>query len=744
MSIGSIFSKIRRRITWEKPATEKVELRKDDADTAGAAPSQTNENMQVDQPIHSAKDDLFDRRGFAARVGEVIASRTDPSALVIGIYGPWGDGKTSTLNMIRETLQKTSDACTIDYNPWQFGDSQEAIVRSFWNTLGEIIDESIGKLEKGKAAVASLAKMVPYVGAGVSAAITDFSTKSIVQVRKEVSALLMNSTKRIVVFIDDIDRLERKEIQTLFRLIRLSADFPKIVYVLAFDDEIVSASLGEVYSDGGAKSGRKFLEKIVQVPLHLPPADKSALQDILFASCDRVISTAGITIGKSEGARVGSAIVGGFVDIVRTPRQAKLFDNAIAFAVPILKGEVNVGDQILIEGIRIFMPSLYVAIRENQKAFLSSAGTLVKEDVDARDAAIAAMLAEIPISDAQRNGVRRHLLEELFPRISGFSDGRAAELEWSRDKRISSSDHFRRYFVYGIPKGDIADAEIDLVVSNAAANADVATVFREAMQRKALGVFIRKLRHRDQTMPVAAAGKLLAALRSISVEIEITDSLWVGDFEFRNATILASNLLERLTPEIQDYEFKLLVDEATSILFSIDVIQWSVVSKEASDRQGWLEEGRATPVYRRIAEKVAAAITGGRILDSYSGLLGRVLGGVRYNLPREESENVRQAMTLWLASNPSDAVEVIREHTAIAHTERGKRLSDFDERGYRAVTYFVDGQLVVDLLRAQLGDQIETDKYERYFNDPDMPVELRLARQFFFLHKQRPAPASDS
>ena len=57
-----------------------------------------------DQPITSAIDDRFGRWPFASRIAETLATRTDRSSVVIGMYGPWGDGKTSTLRLIEEAL----------------------------------------------------------------------------------------------------------------------------------------------------------------------------------------------------------------------------------------------------------------------------------------------------------------------------------------------------------------------------------------------------------------------------------------------------------------------------------------------------------------------------------------------------------------------------------------------------------------------------------------------------------------
>ena len=99
------------------------------------------------------------------------------------------------------------------------------------------------------------------VAAGVGSAM---STVSLDQLREQIGSILRQAKKRVVVLIDDIDRLDKSEIQSVFRIVKLTADFDNVSYVLAFDEEMVAASLGERYSANAAEyrtAGTKFLEK---------------------------------------------------------------------------------------------------------------------------------------------------------------------------------------------------------------------------------------------------------------------------------------------------------------------------------------------------------------------------------------------------------------------------------------------------------------------------------------------------
>src|SRR5947209_176121 len=65
-------------------------------------------SIESDQPIKTSYEDTFGRRQFADRIAEIISTRTDPSSLVVSVNAPWGDGKTSVLNMIEENLRESS------------------------------------------------------------------------------------------------------------------------------------------------------------------------------------------------------------------------------------------------------------------------------------------------------------------------------------------------------------------------------------------------------------------------------------------------------------------------------------------------------------------------------------------------------------------------------------------------------------------------------------------------------------
>ena len=86
----------------------------------------------------------------------------------------------------------------------------------------------------------------------------DFSDKSYTILIYESLSFLIQIIKKlkdekikIIVSIDDIDRLSDEEIVAVFQLVKSLADFPNTIYVLAFDYDVVVRALGKVQHGDG-------------------------------------------------------------------------------------------------------------------------------------------------------------------------------------------------------------------------------------------------------------------------------------------------------------------------------------------------------------------------------------------------------------------------------------------------------------------------------------------------------------
>lgn len=116
----------------DQPATDVPPAGRDDA----------KDQYIADQPIASKSEDRFNRAPFATRIAETLATRSDPSSIVIGLYGPWGDGKTSVLEMMQEDLKIRDEIIVVRFNPWHF-QTEDLLLRGFFATLADAMGRSL-------------------------------------------------------------------------------------------------------------------------------------------------------------------------------------------------------------------------------------------------------------------------------------------------------------------------------------------------------------------------------------------------------------------------------------------------------------------------------------------------------------------------------------------------------------------------------------------------------------------------
>lgn len=330
----------------------------------------------ADRPITKIEEDQFGRSEFAKRVAGVISSLDSKSSIVVSVNAPWGEGKTSVLNMIEEELNRLGNSVVLRFNPWRFPD-EDKLLSSFFKVLAEKIGaelETTSEKKRGK-----LQKYSKYLGAvkipgldsgGIKTAIETFYQKpEVEEFKNRINEALETNDKRIVIFMDDIDRLDSSEIQVVFRLVKLTADLSNTAYILAFDEEMVSASLAAQFG-GDRDAGRGFLEKIVQVPLPVPPADSKILRSMVFKGVEAALNSIEVELTQEEARQFVTVFDRSFSRMLSSPRTVKRYNNMLNFALPILKGEVNILDLIIIEGVRAFYPKVYETVRDEFGAFL--------------------------------------------------------------------------------------------------------------------------------------------------------------------------------------------------------------------------------------------------------------------------------------------------------------------------------------------------------------------------------------
>ncbi|RZJ48939.1 MAG: hypothetical protein EOO44_19240, partial [Flavobacterium sp.] len=291
-----------------------------------------SETFSADKPVNEEKDDKFQRYKFSKRIAETIVNRASIDSIVIGLYGAWGEGKTSVINFIKKELSfHQTHVIHFTFNPWRFTD-ETTLLRSFFDTLANELIESVGekknimkknnifikgwkKVEAGfyekkgnlktnRETIGDIfkeyGKIIPGMGDVTDTIGSFLSNNDIEKLKARIEKLLKENQKKVVIFIDDIDRLEKNEIHSIFRLVKLTGDFAYTTYVLSFDENMVASAIAERFGEGDQKAGLSFLEKIIQIPLKLPLAQKTALITYCFELVEHSLQSSEIILTSEE------------------------------------------------------------------------------------------------------------------------------------------------------------------------------------------------------------------------------------------------------------------------------------------------------------------------------------------------------------------------------------------------------------------------------------------------------------
>lgn len=236
--------------------------------------------LSPDSPIQTAADDKLNRRTFSQAFAKALAEFSGEDSFVVGIHGKWGAGKSSILNLLVEQIGKNNEdkadpnkLHVMRFNPWNFSDQNQLVfqfLRQFRAHLKgnqKEFKDLLVSLDDYAEALAPPLELLPYghlfssgMKVGVKGAQKLFgAAKDINSLFDQIAVKARKLKLRTVVLVDDIDRLTAVETRQIFQLVKLTARFPYVIYVLAFDREAVSKALEEL----GVDSGEEYLEKVV-------------------------------------------------------------------------------------------------------------------------------------------------------------------------------------------------------------------------------------------------------------------------------------------------------------------------------------------------------------------------------------------------------------------------------------------------------------------------------------------------
>ena len=246
----------------------------------------------TDKPLSGRSEDIFDVEKYIKGLSSFILECDTP--MTVAVQGDWGSGKTSFMMLIREELE--DKVLPVWFNTWQFsqfnlGDRlplllvsrltaslglkgvQADSIKSSLRTLGGVLfrvglsaASTMTGLDVAGAAESAMSSGEEDVTEAISTLKTRFQD-CVKQALKE------KKKDRVVIFVDDLDRLEPARAVELLEVLKLFLDCDRCVFLLAIDYAVVSQGIRQKYGESlDRDKGRSFFDKIIQVPFKMPVA----------------------------------------------------------------------------------------------------------------------------------------------------------------------------------------------------------------------------------------------------------------------------------------------------------------------------------------------------------------------------------------------------------------------------------------------------------------------------------------
>lgn len=322
--------------------------------------------------------DKLGRTGYAKQIAEtIIQTRSKDAAFAMGITGSWGSGKTSFWRLIENQLRTKRDIIIIEYRPWQ-NHGSGVIVKDFFAVLSQRLrpyDSSLSGtvdtytkilLDADDSTLNKIVKPIRSLFCADSTAATEFD---------RINAALRRIDKQIVIFIDDLDRLDKNEVLDVIRLIRNTANFANVFFVAAYDRGYIMQAL----EDFNRYNKEAFLEKIFQLEVPLPKFEHRRIIEHLETTFieSQILTENDLSIFNKlfferegwEKLKIDRVIL---PHVFVSMRDVNRFANLFLESYKPLKDDINIQDLFYVELLKYKYQSVYEIVFVSNSQFIET------------------------------------------------------------------------------------------------------------------------------------------------------------------------------------------------------------------------------------------------------------------------------------------------------------------------------------------------------------------------------------
>lgn len=413
----------------------KNERTKDEAERTALLQKAANEIKVAGFVEDNGLPDVTGWESYIKTLAErLIKSRLSNESFALGITGEWGSGKTTFIKKLQEQM---ADMCkVIEFNPW-LCTSANLVISDFFNTLRQHIPDNDKALASDIKKYVGMLTDIDILPKPIST-IVDFLTPdnagSISQIKQSIEDKLTQSEIRYVVFIDDLDRLEHQELFEVLRLIRITASFSNLMFVVSYDRRHIRQMLRA----NNIKDGDQFVKKIFNTEIVLPELEPYILPQMLLDELTRMLgeeSTIPDLLGPAIMSK-NTLNVYNILPYLQNYRDVKRF--AMAFVADLGSNERNseeysFEDFFWLELLRYSDYDTYNELRNYPSNYLTDQDTILVLKTDFKEKGCKPKTMD--------------LLKRLF-----HQQGRRAN-------SISCRNNFHNYFSFRLQKDKISNKE---------------------------------------------------------------------------------------------------------------------------------------------------------------------------------------------------------------------------------------------------------------------------------------------
>lgn len=372
--------------------------------------TKSKELMLNDWPILSSHEDLFDLTNEAIKISKYIDSLSRNKSWSIAITAPWGTGKTSFINLVKEHI-KGNEYEILTFIP-RDSKSYHTIQEDFFSMIVAILSKydfrCSDTLKKYMASLQLIDNR--WFGEKLTNFYKIWDKNSL---KESIRNTFISLNKRILVIIDDFDRLSKEEILEVLKLIDSNAAFPNLIFLTAYDKEQVNIALGESYRTKDANFTDKFFNLEFSIPSRPYSYISRYIEEQLCKALDCPSNDERQSIQRTLTSNMAI-----FSEHIPTLRDAKRFINQFVTDFEQVRGDVIIDEYLLIQLIKYRYPNHYKEIYQNKyfdfgnKLYFNLDVLYLKDNID-KDLVILPILKILfPTDKDNTSNSYRHIFEK--------------------------------------------------------------------------------------------------------------------------------------------------------------------------------------------------------------------------------------------------------------------------------------------------------------------------------------------